>query len=268
MLNTLRRVPSTEQRRRMKFILGLVLINSRKFSPPQLLSQLITGLLFALLIVSCRSEAPTADTVPSITPAPTITAPVDAAAPPPPPPNSYLAHLPPDATNQLASLDINIVIPTYLTQNMTLANYGVGTSAEDGGPYYWLVYRDPQNRCFAIEYTADGIGDTSLENQEPLAITLFGEDYSLYHGKFPNGDNGPLSEADLFTDWLAGEDGFYRLIGAGLVNARDYGQGDCTNLTVAEAVTVAESLSYLPSDIRTLEIAPLKTEPIEESFTP
>lgn len=190
------------------------------------------------------------------------------AAPPPPPPNSYLAQLPPDATSQLVELGVNIVIPTYLTQNMALANYRVGNTPEDSTPYYWLVYRDDQNRCFAIEYIANGIEEISLENEEPLDSALFGEGYSLYHGKFPNGGEGELPKSDLFTDWLGGEDGFYRLIGSGLVNAQDYGQGDCSNITVKEAVDIAESLSYLPTDIKTLDLIPPQPDFADENTTP
>lgn len=141
---------------------------------------------------------------------------------------------------------------------MTLASYGVEefvTNQTVETPYYWLVYRDDQNRCFAIEYTASNIEHISLENQEPLTSALFGDGYSLHHGKFPNGGNAELSKSDLFTDWLAGDDGFYRLIGAGLINAQDYGQGDCTNITVKEAIAITESFSYLPTDIRTLDLA-------------
>nr|MBX2865597.1 hypothetical protein [Leptolyngbyaceae cyanobacterium MAG.088] len=186
------------------------------------------------------------------TPGPVTSSP-NAKAPPPPPPNSYLAQLPPEATGQLVDMGINIVIPTYLTQNMALANYGVG-GLDGNGAYYWLVYRDDNSRCFAIEYLSGGIEDIWLEKQESLRSDLFGEGYSLYHGKFPNGSDGELPESDLFTDWFAGEDGFYRLVGAGLVNSQDYGQGDCSNLTVKEAISIAESLSYLPTDIRTLDL--------------
>lgn len=175
--------------------------------------------------------------------------------PPAPPPNAYLAQLPPEATNQLTNLAIDIAIPTYLPQQMTLASYGVGQPTADPR-YYWLVYRDDQNRCFAIEYMSAGINEMSLENQEPLETPLFGENYSLYHGKFPNGGTGELPESDLFTDWLKGNEGFYRLVGAGLVNSQDYGQKDCGNITIKEAISVAESLSYLPTDIRTLDLTP------------
>lgn len=216
------------------------------------------GLLCTL--VSCRSAPPIADVPAEPDKSSSIEseAPPSESTPPPPPTNSYLAQLPPEATNQLVALGINIVIPTYLPPNMTLANYGVGEkeAGVGGGPYYWLVYRDDQNRCFSIEYTSGGIGGISLENQEPLNNALFDDDYSLYHGKFPNGDVGELPESDLFTDWLEGEDGFYRLVGAGLVNAQDYGQGDCSNISVKEAIAVAESLSYLPTDIRTLDLIP------------
>ncbi len=160
------------------------------------------------------------------------------------------------------------MIPTYLTQNMTLANYGVGETSDNNGAYYWLVYRDNQNRCFAIEYASDGIEDISLENQAPLTSELFGQGYNLYHGKFPNGGDGELPERDLFTDWLVGEDGFYRLIGSGLINAQDYGQGDCKNITVAEAITITESFSYLPTDIRTLELMPSQSDFAEGKSTP
>ena len=233
-------------------------------------SWLIGGAL--LLLTSCRSTppeaappasgvAPAANTSPNSNSASTPDN-----APPPTPPNSYLAQLPPETTNQLIALNINIAIPTYLPQAMTLANYGAGETTEGvgGGPYYWLVYRDDQNRCFALEYASGGIGGISLENQEPLDSALFGNGYSLYHGKFPNGGNGELPESDLFTDWLEGDDGFYRLIGAGLVNAQDYGQADCSNITVKEAIAVAESLSYLPTDIRTLDVVP----PVREALPP
>lgn len=222
---------------------------------------IVGGLVCTL--ASCRSAPPAeVSTEPDEPSSIESVASPSESAPPPPPPNSYLAQLPPEATNQLVDLGINIVIPIYLPPNTALANYGVGEkeAGVGGGPYYWLVYRDDQNRCFAIEYTSGGIGGISLENQEPLDNALFDDDYSLYHGKFPNGDEGELPESDLFTDWLEGEDGFYRLVGAGLVNAQDYGQGDCSNIPVKEAIAVAESLSYLPTDIRTLNVSPAESD--------
>lgn len=209
-----------------------------------------------LTLASCRSTSPDTDVTPQ--PSESVAPPTnDVSSPPPPPTNSYLAQLPPNVTNELVSLDINIAIPTYLPSTMTLANYGIGSEETD---YYWLVYRDDQDRCFAIEYAAGDTDDISLENQEPLNSTVFGEHYSLHHGKFPNGGDGELPESDLFTDWLEGEDGFYRLVGAGLVNAQDYGQNDCNNIAVKEAISIAESLSYLPTDLRTLEPLPPKSE--------
>ncbi|MBT9313082.1 hypothetical protein [Leptothoe kymatousa] len=206
------------------------------------------ALISAVVLASCQA-APEANGPDNL----------DAKLPPSPPPNAYLAQLPPETTNQLTKLAIDIAIPTYLPQNMTLANYGVGQPAADP-LYYWLVYRDDQNRCFAIEYMSAGINEMSLENQEPLETPLFGEGYSLYHGKFPNGGTGELPESDLFTDWLEGNEGFYRLVGAGLVNSQDYGQKDCNNITIKEAISVTESLSYLPTDIRTLDLTPTPSE--------
>ena len=231
------------------------------------LSGIIGGLL-CIPLVSCRATptAPPASDIPAPSAAPSPNGSPNGInpgnAPPPPPPNSYLAQLPPEATNLLVSLNIAIAIPTYLPPAMTLANYGAGDAAEGvgGGAYYWLVYRDNNDRCFAIEYAANGIETMSLENQDPLNSGLFGEGYTLYHGNFPNGGDGELPESDLFTDWFDGEDGFYRLVGAGLINGQDYGQGDCSNITIKEAIAVAESLSYLPTDIRTLELVTPKAE--------
>ena len=232
----------------------------------------LVGGAILLMLASCRATPPTESPPTDSTAADAPSSPSSNTesfpdnAPPPPPPNSYLAQLPPETTNQLIALNINIAIPTYLPQAMSLANYGAGETPEGvgGGPYYWLVYRDDQNRCFAIEYASGGIGGISLENQEPLNSALFGDGYSLYHGKFPNGGDGELPESDLFTDWLEGDDGFYRLVGSGLVNAQDYGQGDCSNITVKEAIAVVESLSYLPTDIKTLDVTP----PAREAPTP
>ncbi|MEM9484124.1 MAG: hypothetical protein AAGA83_10585, partial [Cyanobacteria bacterium P01_F01_bin.116] len=228
------------------------------------------GPMLLAILVSCQAAppatSPDTSVAPEATPSnvpPPDNLPPPGKLPPPPPANSYLAQLPPDAANQLVALDINIAIPTYLPPNMTLANYDVGTT-EAGTPYYWLVYRNDQNRCFAIEYAASSIENMSLENQETLALTTFGDDYHLYHGKFPNGGAGELPTSDLFTEWLEGEDGFYRLVGAGLVNAQNYGQKDCVNIAVKEAIAVAESLSYLPTDIRTLDVFPPEPEPSQK----
>lgn len=215
--------------------------------------------LLAPLLLTATSCQSTPDTT-AVEPTSPIALPSSSSptAPPLPPANSYLAQLPPKATNQLTALDVDIVIPTYLPANMKLANHSAGET--EGNRYYWLVYRDEQNRCFAIEYASTNINDISLENKEPLNSNLFGNRYSLYHGKFPNGSEGELSASDLFTDWLEGEDGFYRLVGAGIVTGQDYGQTDCVNITVQEAIAVAESLGYLPNDIRTLDFAPTPPE--------
>ncbi len=230
-------------------------LNLRIFAPRPILWGM------ALFLMGCHSTPPNAPSnapvLPDTVPDTVIAAPQN--TPPPPPNNSYLAQLPPEVTNQLVQLDINIAVPTYLPKNMTLAGYGVG-EAGSSSPYYWLVYRDDQNRCFAIEYTASRKGQLSLEKQEPLTPALFGSGHTLYHGKLLNGGPQSLPENDLVTDWFTGEDGFYRLIGAGFINAQPYNQGDCTNIALQEAIAVAESLSYLPTDIRTLYLAPYTPE--------
>ncbi|MEM6251760.1 MAG: hypothetical protein AAF821_02455 [Cyanobacteria bacterium P01_D01_bin.156] len=207
-----------------------------------------------LAVVSCQAT-PTPDI--AVEPPPETSN--NATAPPPPPANSYLAQLSPEVTNQLRALDIEIVIPTYLPANTKLATYGVEAAAEP--LYYWLVYRDEQNRCFAIEYAATAINSISLDNKEPISSSLFGDDYHLYHGKRSNGGGGELLISDLLTDWIKSRDGFYRLVGAGMVTGQSYGPKNCTNVTVQEAIAIAESLSYLPEDIRTLDAIPAQPNP-------
>ena len=89
---------------------------------PPIPAWLLIGLLSVL--VSCRPPAESRKNNSSPTPdapvpdAPAIAGeatPPDATginAPPPPPTNAYLAQLPPEATNQLTDLGINIAIPT------------------------------------------------------------------------------------------------------------------------------------------------------------
>ena len=135
------------------------------------LKQVAGVLLIAL--ASCQSAPPQPEAL-TDSDQPTNTETI--ALPPPPPTNSYLAHLSPEVTNQLVGLNINIAIPTYLPQSMTLANYGVGETIT-GSTYYWLVYRDTQDQCFAIEYTDSSREDIFLENQEALKSELFGDEY-------------------------------------------------------------------------------------------
>lgn len=211
--------------------------------PTQWQRLLQRGLLLLSLaaLVSCRSLETSSNEPPP-------------PGPPPPPAGAFLAQLNPQVTAELEALNIPVVIPTYLPEGFSLVAHEAGEAAPEpgGGPYYWLVYRDVENHCFAIEYASGGIGGPGLENELPINSPLFGSGYALYYGSYDDPDlKQQFPEPDLFSDWLQGDQGFYRLVGAQLT-MQTYNQAGCINLAPAEAVKIVESLTYLPADMTDL----------------
>jgi hypothetical protein len=194
------------------------------------------------LLVSCRSpQSASLDELPP-------------PGPPPPPAGSFLAQLTPEVTAELEALNIPVAIPTYLPEGFALVDHETGKSSPDpdGGPDYWLVYRDVQNHCFAIEYASGGIGGPGLEKQLPINSPLFGSGYQLHYGSYDDPElRQQFPEPDLFSDWLKGDQGFYRLAGAQLT-MQTYDQAGCINLPPEEAVKIVESLTYLQTDLTDL----------------
>lgn len=219
----------------------------------------LAALGLALLLGGCGAK-PEADSANPDTPSPPAettdadlsenTGPV----PPPPPADSFLAQIPPDIATELNALEIPIIAPTYLPDGFDLVDYeaGVNEAANEtvgAGPYYWLVYRDDTQRCFAIEYTSGGIGGPTLAQSMPINSPLFGSGYALYHGPFEDPNLATeFPEEDLFSDWLQKDTGFYRLIGAQLT-MQTYKQSNCKNLPPEEAVKVIESMAYLSGEL-------------------
>ncbi|NEP18102.1 MAG: hypothetical protein F6J97_14555 [Leptolyngbya sp. SIO4C1] len=207
------------------------------------------GIAIAIALIGCQPEAPPPT---SEVPLPKDAAPSGAPPPPPPPADSFFALLPPEATAALEALEISAAVPSYLPAGFSLADYEAGqggVSGADGRPYYWLIYRDAQNHCFAIEFTSGGVGGPELENQLPIESPLFGPGYSLHYGQYADsGLREQFPEPDLFSDWMAGEQGLYRLAGAEQI-MQTYEQSGCRNLPPEEALRVVESLTYLRSDL-------------------
>ncbi|MEM9903454.1 MAG: hypothetical protein AAF921_00295 [Cyanobacteria bacterium P01_D01_bin.44] len=209
-------------------------------------------------MVSCQAAPPAPEDIlpPPEADSKTLPPPASGGGPPPPPTGSFFALLPPEATADLAALEIPAAVPSYLPEGFTLADYETGqgkssgqSSGPGGGDYYWLIYRDAQNRCFTIEYTSGGVGGIVLENQLPISSPLFGPGYSLYYGQYEDASlREQFPEPDMFSDWMSGDQGLYRLTGAEQT-MQTYEQTNCTDLPPQEAVKVVESLTYLETEI-------------------
>lgn len=188
-------------------------------------------------------------------PTATVPAPPPEAAPPPPPVGAFLAQLSPDQLQQLEALGVEVVVPGVVPAAFSVAdiqaNPGSG-SGPDGGASYSIVYRDGENHCFAIEFAAGGIGDMpAVEHQVPISPPLFSEqDYSLYYGQYVDPQlRAQFPESDLHTDWMAGGQGFYRLIGAAYINSTLLPQAGCQDIAPETAVGIVESLTVTTSDV-------------------
>ncbi|MEO1399711.1 MAG: hypothetical protein AAFV72_00470 [Cyanobacteria bacterium J06635_1] len=218
---------------------------------PIQLTSLAIGLSIAL--VGCKAAPLVQETLPLPEgQSETLPPPDLAEAPPPPPTGSFFGLLPPEANADLAALEIPAAVPSYLPDGFTLADYETGqnqSSGPGGGAYYWLIYRDAQNRCFTVEYTSGGVGGIVLENQLPISSPLFGPGYSLYYGQYEDASlREQFPEPDLFSDWMSGEQGLYRLVGAEQT-MQTYEQTNCADLDPQEAVKIVESLTYLETEI-------------------
>jgi hypothetical protein len=152
---------------------------------------------------------------------------------------------------QLKTLAVPIVIPTEIPDGFAAAAVTVaaGNDLEQG---YSILYRDPDNRCFLVEYTAGGIGGTpATEYRLPLNPPLFPTaDYGLNYGPFIDPDlRSQFPEPELMSDWLEYSGGFYRLAGAAYINDQQSPAPPCQDLAPEEAVTIIESFTEVADEI-------------------
>jgi len=163
------------------------------------------------------------------------TPPTTAVPPPPPPQGAFLAQLSPAVKQQLDSLGVVIAVPTSLPAQMSL----VAVETRPDPPYYLLVYRDDRDRCFAIEFAPEGNNPAGADQTLPLQPPQFANgEYQLHYSQAP-------AVPQLRSDWLSGEAGFYRLVGATYINERLQGQAACRDIAPEEAVQIINSLVYL-----------------------
>jgi hypothetical protein len=216
----------------------------------------ISAFLVALVVaVSCERQQPEAgppdaDTQPfgaessgnAEAPAPP--------GPPPPPEGAFLAQLPPEQTSQLVSLGIDVVAPGAVPPGFGVVEIRTeqGAGPEAGGGSYIIVYQDPTNRCFAVEFAADGIGDPpATENRLPIQSPMFNDpNYGLNYGPFQDDSmKAQFPGSNLYSDWLMGPSGAYRLVGAAYIGSLFPDLAGCEDVAPQEAISVVESFTVL-----------------------
>ncbi|MBE9185260.1 hypothetical protein IQ270_11175 [Microcoleus sp. LEGE 07076] len=152
-------------------------------------------------------------------------------------------------TNQLKSLGTKVAIPSYVPDGFQVASVQVKpcpSGVRRFCPNYAIIYRNPNNSCFAIESTGGGIGDmpsTDLERSYPVNNSILGKSAVLKYRKNPR-----LSGPTLTGNWM-GKGPFYRFTGAGsrlFLDTAPPELSNCSNISAREAVRVWESLRYLP----------------------
>ncbi|MEG3977988.1 hypothetical protein QT970_25715 [Microcoleus sp. herbarium8] len=152
-------------------------------------------------------------------------------------------------TNQLKSLGTKVAIPSYVPAGFQVASVQVKpcpSGVRRFCPNYAIIYRNPNNSCFAIESTGGGIGDmpsTDLEGSYPVNNSILGKSAVLKYRENPR-----LSGPTLTGSWM-GKGPFYRFTGAGsplFLNTAPPELSNCKDISPQEAVRVWESLRYLP----------------------
>jgi hypothetical protein len=124
--------------------------------------------------------------------------------------------------------------------------------APDAGVSYIVVYQDPTNRCFAVEFAAEGfMAPPATENRIPIQPPLFGEqDYGLNYGSFMDEEmRSQFPDFNFFTDWLIGPSGGYRLVGASYIGSLFPDLAGCEDIAPEAAVSIVESFTVLTPEV-------------------
>ncbi|MFH7243248.1 MAG: hypothetical protein ACHWZW_10410 [Spirulina sp.] len=177
----------------------------------------------------------------------------DPLAPPPPPPGAFLAQLSPDQVAQLTSLGIDVVVPGTVPPAFQVADLRI--TQGDMGTSYLIVYQNASNQCFAVEYVDGGtLTPLATENRVPIKPPLFTDEngnpsYGLNYGKYSDPEwQAKFPEPNLYTDWLAGPSGYYRLTGAAEIKALFATFDACKDIDPQDAVAIAESFTLITTE--------------------
>lgn len=172
--------------------------------------------------------------------------------PPSPPPGAFLAQLSPDQTAQLTSLGIDVVVPGTVPPSFRVADLRI---TQGDMVSYLIVYQNAENQCFAVEYADGGTLDPlATENRLPINPPLFTQDngaqtYGLNYGKYAEPEwQAKFPETNLYTDWLAGPSGYYRLTGATEIKAMFATFDACQDVEPETAVALVESFTLITTE--------------------
>lgn len=212
--------------------------------------------LVLILVTACDGQntgLTSGETAPLNPKTPGNAPPTTPMAPPPPPEGSFLGQLPPEQTSQLASLAVEVVAPGAVPPSFSVVDIRTEQPvAEEAGPdagtSYLIVYQDPANRCFAVEFASAGfMPPPATESRLPIQPPMFSdEDYSLNYGPFTDqGMRAQFPGSNFFTDWLIGSAGAYRLVGAAYIGGLFPNLAGCEDIAPGEAVNIVESFTVL-----------------------
>ncbi|HIK45213.1 MAG TPA: hypothetical protein IGR64_10040 [Leptolyngbyaceae cyanobacterium M65_K2018_010] len=210
---------------------------------------LVVGL--GLLLLTGCDPAPRANPTPTqpLNPAEIRPGEPDRAAPPPPPAGAFLAQLSPEQTRQLTSLGVEVVVPGVVPPTFSVAELRIDQS--ETAVAYMIVYRDGANRCFATEFATEGVTEPPVtQNRRPIQPPLFpGRTYGLNYGEFQDSAlRSQFPGSNLYTDWLMGRSGAYRLIGSALIGELFPALKGCQDLAPDQAVSLVESFTLLTTE--------------------
>lgn len=229
---------------------------------------LLGAVLVGLVPVACDQSAPNADapneadnaTTPETPNSMALDAELQAPAgeddpstPPPPPPGSFLAQLSPDQMAQLTSLGIDVVVPGNVPPVFQVADLRI--TQGDMGLSYLIVYQSADNQCFAVEYVDSGtLTPLATENRVAIKPPLFTDEngnpsYGLNYGKYSDPEwQAKFPDSNLYTDWLAGPSGYYRLTGAADIKALFTTFDNCKDIDPQDAVAIVESFTLITAE--------------------
>ncbi len=133
----------------------------------------------------------------------------------------------------LKSLGIKIAVPSYVPEGFRVDQ--VQAVKDQWGSSYIIIYRAPNNSCFAIEAASGGIGDVIPDDPNEPGIPI---------------NSSVLGRARLYTkplvsSWLSEEPGEPPVYG--FRGEMVSGDRNCIarNISPPEAVKIIESLQYL-----------------------
>lgn len=196
----------------------------------------IATALTSFALTSCQPQ-PSQVSAPPVPTDPPAAIDLPLSAPPPPPPGAYLGKVSPPVFDQLK--DLPLLAPAYIPTGFTLAEHG--TTPSNG---YYLIYRNTDGQCFAIEHQGAGQTPETLPPDitslpvESFNSPIFGSNRNLYYSQ------GQPAPAQLISQWLTNPQGAYRLAGAGIVQTYP-AQSACQNVPLAEAVKIITSMTDL-----------------------